>query len=380
MTDEARRRFKITLLWRIALVGYVILLFIATHWPSLKLGEDGPSDKSIHLYVFGVIPILLWQTRWISRLGVMYLITLLWCVFDEWTQGIPILDRDMTWQDLASNILGVTVATTWIWAMRPLGGPGNRLRLARYRYVVEEIFSSLKAWFIFVGLFLACTIPIVLLWPVLKPVGMQGPLAFAVVIWGMASGVVWSNVWRVHSASAVTRKECFACGSSCEGHAFDDLGRSACNACGWGVHTGQWLEHTRPNMSSLLKFSIVPAVIGIALVVLAFLALGLVATLYDWLLSNGILADHLPRAVRIMGQERALMQAVDFTAVFIVFAIITSLFRRRLARYYDQPHICLKCGHDLRGTPTDDGLGRCGECGFLFSRAPELTGVEQVSQ
>ena len=29
---------------------------------------------------------------------------------------------------------------------------------------------------------------------------------------------------------------------------------------------------------------------------------------------------------------------------------------------------CPQCGHDLRGTPTVDGEGRCGECGTPFSR------------
>ena len=87
-----------------------------------------------------------------------------------------------------------------------------------------------------------------------------------------------------------------------------------------------------------------------------------------------------PRLVRIMGTERALMRAVDFTGVFLAAAVAMRLYRRKLADHYDQPFRCRKCNHDLRGTPTSEGLGRCGECGHPFARVAEQAGAGYLEQ
>lgn len=102
---------------RLIFAGYAIVLFVGTHWPNLDVRGPVPrSDLWVHLAAFG-----LWATlatlagffgpalsgRNLSRtwvLGVVY------ACFDEGTQAIPILGRTSAWDDLASNVLGISLA------------------------------------------------------------------------------------------------------------------------------------------------------------------------------------------------------------------------------------------------------------------------------
>jgi ribosomal protein L37AE/L43A len=296
-------------------------------------------------------------------------------VVDEWSQGIEFLHRSMTWQDLLANMLGVVLAVSWIWAFGTVGGVGNRLRLERSQYAFDTIFMHWKSWFIFAGVFLACAVPMAMLWPMLQPTGVEGPLLLAIMVWAMVTGFIWRNVWNGHLQATIDDRACFACGRSCGDVEFDEMGAASCPACGNPLHVGQWLEAKGPPLNIALRQSMLPAFIGLVIFFGSFAALWASVGLYDWLLGERFFSSIMPRFVRLMGTEKALMQVVDFAAVFVVLALVTRMYRRRLASHYDRPFTCHACGHDLRGTPTDEGLGRCGECGRTFARAPEQAGT-----
>jgi len=254
------------------------------------------------------------------------------------------------------------------------------MRLALHNYVNEEIFSQWRALAVLAGVFVTCAIPLIVLWPMLTPTGITGPFYLALIIWIFTTLLIWSGIWRVYYQSALKHRDCFSCGESCTDLSYDDFGRSRCGNCDSDVHLAYWLESASPRFAVLLRLAIMPAVTGIVILIAAFLLIGAMALAYDELISLGYGSPALPRLVRIMGTEKALMQAVDLAGLFMVFALVTRHYRTKLARFYDQPYCCRRCGHDLRGTPTSAGAGRCGECGQDFARSPELAGAGYVEQ
>ena len=380
MDKAALRIRRVTFSWRAVFVMYALVLTTATHWPRLDLGPSGPNDKLIHLFAFGLMPLLLWRSRWIARLGLVFLISLLWATLDEYSQSIEMLHRWATWQDLLANVLGITTMSLWIWAMRPVGGVGNRMRLALHNYIIEEIFSQWRAWAVLAGVFVACAVPLIALWPMLTPTGITGPFYLALIIWIFTTFLIWSGIRRAYYQSVLKHRDCFSCSESCADLFYDDFGRSRCANCGCDVHLAYWLESASPRLAVFLRLAIIPVVTSIVMLIAGFMLIAATALAYDKLISLGYGSPALPRLVRIIGTEKALMQAVDLAGLFMVFALATRHYRTKLARFYDQPYCCRKCGHDLRGTPTSAGAGRCGECGQHFARSPELAGAGYIEQ
>ena len=63
--------------------------------------------------------------------------------------------------------------------------------------------------------------------------------------------------------------------------------------------------------------------------------------------------------------------SIDLTVIALIAALAARIYRGRQARLHDEQHVrCRSCGHDLKETPTDRGMGRCGECGMPFVRFP----------
>ena len=61
--------------------------------------------------------------------------------------------------------------------------------------------------------------------------------------------------------------------------------------------------------------------------------------------------------------------AVDISAIALILAMSVRLYRWRQAKLYDRQHEhCRACEHDLQGTPIEQGIGRCPECGTPFVR------------
>ena len=103
---------------RLLLLGYWVALAIATHWPELivtGVGEAG-SDKLGHLACFGVLAVLLTYAiagpkRPPGHLHILYgtLITAVYGILDEWTQGM-VPGRHFTLLDGAANVIGALLA------------------------------------------------------------------------------------------------------------------------------------------------------------------------------------------------------------------------------------------------------------------------------
>ena len=63
--------------------------------------------------------------------------------------------------------------------------------------------------------------------------------------------------------------------------------------------------------------------------------------------------------------------ALDLATIAVLLSVGGRLFRRSLAALMDRQHLrCLRCRHDLRATPTVDGVGQCGECSTPFFVPP----------
>jgi hypothetical protein len=96
---------------------YALLLFIATHWPNLKIESEiiERPDLLIHLGAFGLWSFLLHLTGLLGppRSPLTALKTFaagaLYAAIDELTQAIPILGRTAVWDDYFANLAGLTL-------------------------------------------------------------------------------------------------------------------------------------------------------------------------------------------------------------------------------------------------------------------------------
>ncbi|MHC5024738.1 MAG: VanZ family protein [Planctomycetota bacterium] len=371
MSDPAARARRITRPWRVVFLLGALAVTVGTHWPRLELPTSTPAtDKTVHALAFGALTLALWHTGWIRGRAMLALIMTLWAVTDEQSQRIPILHRHVTGHDALANVLGVLIVVSWLWAMRPIGGPVNRLRLAFERHVNEDLLGSWRTWAVLAGVVVACIVPLALFWRWLRPTGTTIPTAIAAVIWVTVTGGLWRSLRRLAMRRQVGRRPCLACGASCRGIDFDDRGRGACSGCAATVHRGTWSQPGPPppalqmHLSGglvLLGVIIVGAVIGVVIFVLPWA--------YATLLDAGIGRSILPRIARGIGTTPpSLIRLIDAALLLGLGAVLTRVYRRRLARYYDSPWLCVRCGHDLRGTPVNQAIGRCGECGKRFVR------------
>lgn len=106
-------------LLRYAFWVYAAGIFVATHWPSLKIkvGDFERPDLVIHMVVFGVWTVLLWASGLVGRRESVKTaviaggVTLVYAAFDEGTQALPGLGRTAAWDDYMANALGVVVGT-----------------------------------------------------------------------------------------------------------------------------------------------------------------------------------------------------------------------------------------------------------------------------
>jgi hypothetical protein len=89
-------------------VVYALALTIGTHWPKLQIDSPLPNtDKVIHFLAFGGLAFLLWRSRWLHSLPMLLLIMLPWIALDEWSQGIPGLNRNPSMLDFVAGAAGV---------------------------------------------------------------------------------------------------------------------------------------------------------------------------------------------------------------------------------------------------------------------------------
>jgi len=365
--------------WRTAFVLYAMGLTIATHWPRLALAPEVPaSDKTLHMLAFGALTYLLWRARWLGGLLVIVLIAMGWSVLDEISQGIAYLNRHVTWLDGMANVLGVIIITAWLWALQPVGGPVNRMRLALHRFAFDQLFQSWRVWLLFIGVLLACAVPPVIVWPLLSPAHTARVIIISFTVCLMVSIALLVRLWRGQCKVVSGARPCFACGEPCTETAFNDVGHAPCPGCGADLHIAQWDDPSPPAAGMLMRILGQPALLTFLVLSVAVVLIPASAQIFEWSIKADPTSSAAPRIARFIGSlPPDVTAAIDLSLCLLLLAFATRLYRTRLARYYDRSIRCRKCGHDLRGTPTEQGVGRCGECGTPFVRTVPLPQSEE---
>ncbi len=106
-------------LFRVTFYVYAAGIFVATHWPNLKIvvRDIERPDLIIHLCVFGAWTVLLWASGLVGRRDSVLTalraggVALVYAAFDEVTQAIPILGRTAAWDDYSADALGIAAGT-----------------------------------------------------------------------------------------------------------------------------------------------------------------------------------------------------------------------------------------------------------------------------
>jgi len=159
------------------------------------------------------------------------------------------------------------------------------------------------------------------------------------------------------------KASCFACASSCKDVQFDNAGKAKCLKCESDLHRGQWAEPMQLPISAMLRgagLAVGVAALLLATVFLSLFGLTLLHAKIDWVRQLNHAWQSWPDDMRI---------TIDLTVIALIIASSVRIYRSRQARFYDrQDKFCRSCDHDLQGTPIEQGIGRCPECGVPFAR------------
>lgn len=141
-----------------------------------------------------------------------------------------------------------------------------------------------------------------------------------------------------------------------------------CPTCGRVAWAVAWLQSSPLRPAAMARAAAPPATAAVAILGLATA----IVFVFPYLLQAAIdspiepVADAVRRGLFAIPETLGL--SIDLAISGTVLAWATLVTRRRMARAFDRPRICRACGHDLRGTPTRLGRGRCTECGEVFLR------------
>jgi len=360
---------RIRFAWRLVFVVSVLVLCAGTHWPNLGIGPEVPaSDKTIHLAVFAALSWLLWRTRWISSRLVTLLAVAVFALLNEWSQGLPFVNRHSSVADGIANLMGVAVGGLWLWALAPVGETVNRRRLATVQHAWERLFHPLRAW-VLIGL-LSVPFLAVAAFALLR---LPADTARMVILGSMVTGFM-----SLHAALVLAMRRSIRCVRSerrclsCDAPVPDFPGAGdlpdpafaagTCAACGRVHPKGTWADLGTPSPRAMTRAG------GLSLAVVltgSAALLGLIMlfpVLYAAALSGG--GGRLTGLVRI---DQGLSEAVDLMLLLLFLSVAVRLYRSRIAAaLLDRADRCIACGYDLTGTPIQGGIGRCGECGQGF--------------
>ena len=336
---EARVR-RVARPWRLAFLGYWLALTVGTHWPELQLqtAVGRFPDKLAHILAFGGLTILLLRTRWLGAAWLAGLLIVLWAAFDEISQALPGLRRTISWQDMIAGQIGVVVVMVWWWALRPLGGPANRSRLAWQAFLLDELFGELRTW-VLVGLaagagaILIGAVTWLAVWSGLELEPVEA-VAYAVVaaVGGAvaAAHVVLAAMCRRRGEVRQADQPCFECGAPCRGAAFDALGRGCCTGCGVPNHGGQWGEPMSLPLTAALRGAFPALLAAAGLLFAAGFSYGVVGGLSTRL----TVAKDLLRAWHALTPDMRLV--VDLAGIALAFAVAARLYRVLQGRAWDK--------------------------------------------
>lgn len=369
--------------WRWLLLIYAVALTIATHWPRLQLSPEIPaSDKTIHMLAFGLLTVLLWRSGLIGPRWLVALVALCWAGIDEISQGIPALQRTVSWHDMIANACGVLCAAALLWAMRPpqeaeqLAGP-NQARARLFEFTFDEMFAHRRPWNIGIATGLACAIIIA--------VGRQwlpSPRAMAVfdlilvIVAAHVLYLIYRRIFFGRLEEVRQKQPCLRCGTSQPAQGDEH----ECPLCGGERQVAAFAMPARPSIGAIARVSLVPALVAFLGIAGMFAMVLLVPYLYGLAISSpGGSGRHIaPRLAQALGRlPPEVSSIVDLTVYILLLAVVVRLWRRAMASFIDRAVRCQRCGHDLHGTPVNQhGEGHCGECGTTFTREMTHRGTE----
>jgi hypothetical protein len=335
-----------------------------------------------------MLTLLLWRSGWFGPRWLVAMIALAWAALDEVSQGIPILQRTVTWYDLLANVCGVTCAMAVLWAMGPLqsaeqlAGP-DRARARLFQYTFDDMFARRKPWLIGLACGLLCCMMILLARPLLPSPRAVGIFGLLVVI--VASHALYLVYRRIffHDLRRVQRERpCLTCGARANAARLMRREECACSACGEDRFAGAYEMAPRPSLAAVLRISLFPALVAFAGVVALFALVLLLPIVYGWSIATPAGSRYVPRLAQLVGRvPPELSSAVDLTVYMLLISLVVRLWRRRFAAHVDQSVRCRTCGHDLHGTPTNErGEGHCGECGAAFVREVNADTTEHAGK
>lgn len=366
---------------RIAAVAYLLAMTIGLHWPRLELGtSDAPApSRIIHALAFAGLTILLWNTGWFVRLWWLTTVLVAWGVLNELMQGMITVGRTVSGFDATANILGVLIASAWVAALSrqtAVGGEVNHMRLAQQRWVADELLARPLLWVLLIGGAAPVGITLIVAWPQAAQAWRAGwPGVVLLAAYGAWAGGILTlliRMWRGAERRLRRDQPCLHCGEmSGDRITFDEGGVATCPTCGGDVHAGHWIEPMGPPPGMLRRLIAAPVIVCAAMIAGIFGLLSLVVAIHGWMVAEGMdirLFVELGRRRSDLPTDFVLV--VDAAVLLGIAAMGVRMYRGRLARYHDEQSMCCRtCGHDLRGTPSPGGLGRCGECGARFLRA-----------
>jgi len=377
MTHDTFFGHRITRAWRLAFAAGVVALFLGTHWPNLKMGEAVPAtDKTIHMVVFAVLTWLFWRAKWTTSRWLTVCAVASFGLVNEWSQGLPFINRHVSAADGLANTLGVVIAGSWLWALAPVGGRVNRRRLATSQHAWERIFFPVRAWVRYT--LLALPFALTVFWAYFF---LPADIARRVILSAMIAGTITLHAvlfhnWRQSLLVVRTQRRCHACDAKVHVHEGSrrlidaTFAGGTCAACGHRHEMATWADSGTPTPRALWRAG------GVSLLVLIFgasLLIGLI-TLFPVLHAAVISGDPAGerwvsggRLMRMALLNDGMSQAIDLAVLCLLLSVAVRLYRSRVAAVLiDRPDRCVSCGYNLSGTPVVDGVGRCGECGQGF--------------
>lgn len=337
--------------WRLAVGIAALLYLLGSHWPHLEMDPvgtgdvTGPSpDKILHFIAFLLLTLPAWWTGWFRGLGVLWLAGIGFAIFDEVTQGLLPIERDLTLEDLVCDACGVTAAVAILAASRPMPDPTSRRLAAGRRLAEATLLANASNWMVLAA---TAALGVVVLVPI--AVLLSGPLmieARAMAVAGAAIGAAIAGLTALEFGVGTTWRRlrdsaaCLRCGTV-------DEAAAACSGCGGIRRSHDWLLPAGPSAWNRFEASWWPLLrAGLAAGVVL---VGLEAIEQGWRRSP----DHSTVA-----------RVVDLTVIVVAGASAVLGTRRRLSEILRASgRICVRCGHDLRGLRTAAAGVRCPECG-----------------
>jgi len=364
VTSNESRIGRIARPWRWAFVLYALAMTTGTHWPNLQFGPEMPAtDKTIHLASFGALTALLFFTGWVRSRWLLVLIASAWACLDEWSQGMPGLNRTVSWMDLCVNILGVLVAGAWLWALGPVGLDASTRRRSDATIVLQEMFARPAAW-IAMGIgAVAGFIPMAIMWPHFDATGKLIPQGVGFAVASITTWMLWRRSWNRTVAAIMGGRLCVQCGR------MSPAPIHKCAGCGAALPFFRAVRPDVPPRVMIGRLVTGPAILFIASLVVLFGGLFLAVWVFNAMVASPGSTQHWALRIThlITTAPPEFTNAVDMAFYLLVFAAMVRMFRRGLSRWHDRAIRCAGCGYDLRATRQDEhGRGTCPECGKTF--------------